>query len=150
MNWQVQKWAFLLGFLCRKRILACSRSGLFNFRLLFAPANCLEIVYQIRDFRGNCLNFWWFIKKGVKWVLKSQCFVKCLSYIIIEKHLLKFTFNLTFANTNVTGREYIQQKNKKSLICLIKAYLFQNYRLLQFVKLLSERKQLPVKFGTHQ
>ena len=35
---------FLLGFLCRKRVLACSRNGLFNFRLLFAPANCLEIV----------------------------------------------------------------------------------------------------------
>ena len=55
----------LLGFLCRKRVLACTRSGLFNLRLLFAPANCLEIVYQIRDFQGNCLNFWLFIKKSV-------------------------------------------------------------------------------------
>ena len=53
----------LLGFLCRKRVLACSRSGLFNFRLLFAPANCLEIVSQIRDFRGDCLNFWSFLKR---------------------------------------------------------------------------------------
>ena len=34
MNWQVQKWAFLSVFLCRKR-----------------------------DFRGDCLNFWLFIKK---------------------------------------------------------------------------------------
>ena len=40
-NWQVQKCAFLLGFICRTRVLACSRRGLFNFRLLFAPANCL-------------------------------------------------------------------------------------------------------------
>ena len=46
-----------LRFRMRKRVLACSRSGLFNFRLLFAPANCLEIVSQIRDFRGDCLNF---------------------------------------------------------------------------------------------
>ena len=30
------KEAFLLGFLCRKRVLARSPSGLFNFRLLFA------------------------------------------------------------------------------------------------------------------
>ena len=28
-----------------------------HFRLLFAPANCLEIVQQIRDFRSDCLNF---------------------------------------------------------------------------------------------
>ena len=34
MNWQVQKWAFLSVFLCRKR-----------------------------DFRDDCLNFWLFIKK---------------------------------------------------------------------------------------
>ena len=39
------------------RVLACSRSELFNFRLLLAPANCLEIVQQIRDFRGDCLIF---------------------------------------------------------------------------------------------
>ena len=51
------KVSIFLGFLCRKRVLACSRSGLFNFRLLFAPANFLEIVYQITDFRGDCLNF---------------------------------------------------------------------------------------------
>ena len=36
--------AFLLGFLCRKRVLACSRCGLFNFHLCLIPANCLEIV----------------------------------------------------------------------------------------------------------
>ena len=41
---QVQKWAFLLGFLRRKRVLAYCRNWLFNFRLLFASANCLEIV----------------------------------------------------------------------------------------------------------
>ena len=35
---------FLLEFVCRKRVLAWSRSGLFNFCLFFAPANCLEIV----------------------------------------------------------------------------------------------------------
>ena len=29
-------------FLCRKRVLACSCSGLFNFRLLFDPENSLE------------------------------------------------------------------------------------------------------------
>ena len=28
----------------RKSVLACTRSGLFNLRLLFAPANCLEII----------------------------------------------------------------------------------------------------------
>ena len=33
-----------LRFTMQKRVLACSRSGLFNFRLLFAPANCLETV----------------------------------------------------------------------------------------------------------
>ena len=52
-----QNIAFLLGFLCRKRVLACSHCGLFNFLFLLAPANCLEIVSQIRDFRGDCLNF---------------------------------------------------------------------------------------------
>ena len=46
--------------------LACSRSELFNFCLFFTPANCLEIVQQIRDFRGDCLYFWLFMrKKGV-------------------------------------------------------------------------------------
>ena len=35
---------FLLEFVCRKRVLACSRSVLFNFSLFFASANCLEIV----------------------------------------------------------------------------------------------------------
>ena len=34
--------------------------------------------------------------------MKSQCFVKCLSCIIVEKNLVKFTFKLTFVNTNVT------------------------------------------------
>ena len=33
-----------LRFPMQKRVLACTRSGLFNFRLLFAPANCLETV----------------------------------------------------------------------------------------------------------
>ena len=33
-----------------KRVLACSLSGLFNFCVLFAPANYLEIVQQIRIF----------------------------------------------------------------------------------------------------
>ena len=65
LNWQVQKWEFLLGFLCRKRDLACSHSGLFNFGLLFALANYLEIVQQIRDFREDCLKFWLFTKKGI-------------------------------------------------------------------------------------
>ena len=41
--------------------------------------------------------------KVKKQVLKS----KCLSCIIIEKHLVKFTFKLTFANTNVTESNYI-------------------------------------------
>ena len=62
---QVQKWAFLLRFLCRKRGLVCSRSGLFNFRLLFVLANCLGIVLKIRDFRGDCLNFLIVYKKKV-------------------------------------------------------------------------------------
>ena len=44
-------------------VLACFRSGLFNFRLLFAPENCLEVVYQIRDFWSDYLNFWLFIIK---------------------------------------------------------------------------------------
>ena len=73
MNWQVQKWAFLLGFPCRKRVLAYSRSGLFNFGLLFAPANCLEIVWQIRDFRADCLNFWLLIY--IKKVVMVYCFI---------------------------------------------------------------------------
>ena len=46
-------------------VLASSRSGLFSFRRLLAPENCLEYVQQIIDFWGNCLNFWLFIKKGV-------------------------------------------------------------------------------------
>ena len=97
MNWQVQKWGFLSGFLCRKRVLACSGSGLFNFHLYFALANCLEIVLQIRHFQGDCLRscsknigrivtiqkipnliynffnkFWWnFAKK--KWQLCDKC-----------------------------------------------------------------------------
>ena len=36
---------------------------MFNFRLLFAPANYLEIVYEIRDFPDDRLKFWLFIKK---------------------------------------------------------------------------------------
>ena len=74
MNWQVQKWPFLLGFLCRKRVLACSRNGLFNFRLLFVPANSLEIVQQIRDFRGDCLNFSLFIKKRSRPLFSGKLF----------------------------------------------------------------------------
>ena len=46
-----------LRFPMQKKGLAYSHNGLFNFRLLFAPANCFEIVQQIRDFRGDCLNF---------------------------------------------------------------------------------------------
>ena len=46
-----------LRFPMQKIVLAYCRGGLFNFRLLFAPANCLENVQQIRDFRGDCLNF---------------------------------------------------------------------------------------------
>ena len=49
----------------QERVLVCSPSGLFDFRLLFAPTNCLEI----RNFRGDCLNFWLFIKK------------KCISFV---------------------------------------------------------------------
>ena len=33
-----------LRFPMQERVLACSSSGSFNFRLLFAPTNCLEIV----------------------------------------------------------------------------------------------------------
>ena len=82
MNWQVQKWAFPLGFLYRKRVLACSRSRLFNFRLLFAPANCFEIIYQIRDFRGHFLNFWLFIKK--KRCIQFKL-IKIVEYFIFYK-----------------------------------------------------------------
>ena len=54
-----------LRFLMQKKGFGCSRSGLFSFRLLLAPANCLEIVQQIKGFRCDCLNFWLFMKKGV-------------------------------------------------------------------------------------
>ena len=50
LRFPIQKKGFSLG-------LFNFGSGLFNFRLLFAPANCLEIVSQIRDFQGDCLNF---------------------------------------------------------------------------------------------
>ena len=46
LNRQVQRWPFLLSFLCIKRILVCSCSGLFNF----------------------CLNFWLFTKKRCSWI----------------------------------------------------------------------------------
>ena len=32
---------------------------------MFALANCLEIVSQIRDFRGDCFNFWSVVNKSV-------------------------------------------------------------------------------------
>ena len=70
LNWQAQKWAFLQGFLCRKSVLACSRSGLFNFRFLFALANCLEVTKL--DFRDDCLNFLLFIKNGVNYLIFPQ------------------------------------------------------------------------------
>ena len=54
----------LLGFLCRKRVFVCSRSGLFNLRCLFAPAKCLELFNKIRGFRGDSINIWLFIKKS--------------------------------------------------------------------------------------
>ena len=42
------------------------------------------------------------------------CFVKCMPCIIIEKHLVKFAFKLTFANTNVTESSSILKKTKKT------------------------------------
>ena len=93
MNWQVKKWSFPLGFLCRKRVLACSCSGLFNFRLLFAPANCLEIVQEIRDFWGDCLNFWLFIKRKrcskdagqIKIVFTSSQFTEYVKHEVLHQ-----------------------------------------------------------------
>ena len=69
---------------------------------------------------------------------------------------MKFTFKLTFGNTNVTESGYTlkttitvttttKMPNLLDLISLI-----ENYRQLQFVKLLSERRRLPVKFRSHQ
>ena len=49
--------SIFLGFLCIKLVFACSHSGLFHLRHLFAPVICLEIVQQIRDLRDDYLNF---------------------------------------------------------------------------------------------
>ena len=50
--------------------------------------------------------------------------------------------------TLLKQKQKLQQQ--KYLIRLIKAYLFQNYRQLQFVKLMSEWKRLPVNFSSYQ
>ena len=39
---------------------------------------------------------------------------KYLSYVIIEKHLVKFTFKLAFVYTNVTEGNYIPRRAKKN------------------------------------
>ena len=49
------KMSISLRFHMQKMDFSVFRIALFNFRLLFAPANCLEIIQQIRDFRGDCL-----------------------------------------------------------------------------------------------
>ena len=118
MKWQVQKWAFLLGFQYRKRALACPRSGLFNFRLLFAPANYLEIVLQIRDFRGDCLNFWLFIKKGVSLALRIYLLATKKAFFVKDNvfslHLLACLWNYScFKNRkkSITFFEYLSSSN---------------------------------------
>ena len=83
MNWQVQKLAFLLDCLCRKRVLACSSSRLFNFRLLLAPANCLTnqrfsgrlfklLIVYIKKVYSVCLLLFLFRTKGKKGHLEDE------------------------------------------------------------------------------
>ena len=61
---------------------------------MFAPANCLEIVKQLRDFRGDCLNFWLFIKKGVL-QLHGRCFLTMFQIIYWNK-VTHFDFPVFF------------------------------------------------------
>ena len=65
LNLQVQKWAFLLGFLCRKSALAWSRNGLFNFGLLFAPSKLFRNCLANWRFLGRLFQFLIVYKKKV-------------------------------------------------------------------------------------
>ena len=40
---------------------------------------------------------------------KKLSFVKCLSSIFSEKNFVKFTFNFTFVNAEITNNEFILQ-----------------------------------------
>ena len=110
LNWQVQKCPFLLGFLCRKRVLVCSRSGLFNFPLLFAPANCSEIVLKIRDFRGDCLNIWLFIKKWC--TSKRTFFIILIGFLFGLKSIYKTPFSFSTELFNLFKPSFLLIPNK--------------------------------------
>ena len=135
MNWQVQKWAFLLDFLCRIRVLACSCSGLFNFHLLFAPGNCLEIVSQIRDFRGDCLNFWLFIKKKMQakenerviwfWIFTRKCYYRSSHPEVLCKEGVLKNF------TKFTGKHLCQSLFSNKATSLLQ--LYQKVALAQVI-----------------
>ena len=117
-----QNIAFLLGFLCRKRVLACSRCGLFNFLFLLAPANCLEIVSQIRDFRGDCLNFWLFMKKtGVVWVILwhlSSNHILIYKILLITRKAFTPLINNKLKLSVISGfTNMVYSKNKKTRKC---------------------------------
>ena len=43
---------------------------------MFTPANYLKIVQHIRNFRGDCLKFWLFIKKRCSRINRSPMFYK--------------------------------------------------------------------------
>ena len=104
MNWQVQKLAFLLDCLCRKRVLACPSSRLFNFRLLLAPANCLTnqrfsgrlfklfIVY-IKKVYSVCLLLFLFRTKGKKGHLEDENDFRHCYGNFFESGILKVTWS---------------------------------------------------------
>ena len=77
-------------------------------------------------------------------------FLKCLFRINIEKHLVKSkkAFRLTFVSTKVTENKYILQK--KPNLPDYSLYLFQNYRQLQFIKIVYARKKVSAKLRSDQ
>ena len=61
-----------------------------------------------------------------------------MSCIVTEKHLAKFTFKLSFVDTNVAENDCILQKKPKKQAIKNQSFsvtLWLNYRQLQFIKI---------------
>ena len=104
----------------------------FSFSIVFKLKDLFLFIFKYL-FKNNMKGPKWSSKlKTKRNRMRFKVIVFCkkyLSWIIIEKHLVKFTFKLAFVYPNVTEGNYIPQRTKKkqeSLICLIKDYLLWN------------------------
>ena len=65
-----------LRFHMQKKGFSLYSQWIVKFSSLVHPANWLEIVRHIRDFRSHCLNFWLFIKKRCSRIIRSPMLYK--------------------------------------------------------------------------